>query len=153
MPLLIALALFLGLRAWQLRGAAEGSAPAVSGPDVTTGQRLALSTEGPTLVYFWATWCGVCNAVDPNVQRVARDHHVIAIATRSGADADVAAFLREHEYDFPSLNDPRGLLAREYGVRAFPTSFWVGADGEIRHREVGYTSTLGFLARLGLANL
>ncbi|MGC4117189.1 MAG: hypothetical protein QM765_22035 [Myxococcales bacterium] len=45
----------------------------------------------------------------------------------------------------------REKLARAWGVNAFPTSFFVGKDGEIRFVETGYTTELGMRLRLALA--
>ena len=50
-----------------------------------------------------------------------------------------------------ALRDPAGRIARSFGVRAFPTSFFVDGEGQIQAREVGYTSTLGLRGRLWLA--
>jgi hypothetical protein len=43
--------------------------------------------------------------------------------------------------------DPDGSIAQRFGVRAFPTTFYVGRDGAIRTAEVGYTSELGMRLR------
>lgn len=144
---------FLGIRAWQLRGTAEGLAPAIAGRSVQDpGQELSLAAlrGRPTLVYFWATWCGVCEHVDPNVAAVARDHQVLTVAVNSGRPSEIAAWMQERGLEMPTVGDPSGVLARAYGVRAFPTSFWVDGEGQIQNREVGYTSTLGLRARLWL---
>ena len=148
---LLLIVVFLGMRAWQLRGAAEGVAQEIGGPSVQdTEQALSLSAlrGEPTLLYFWATWCGVCNHVDPNVASVARDHRVLTVAVSSGDESSIAAFLSARNLTMPTVADPEGRIARAYGVRAFPTTFWLDADGQIQHREVGYTSTLGLRARL-----
>jgi peroxiredoxin len=89
--------------------------------------------------------------VDPNVAAVAEDHQVITVAVNSGGEQEVAAWMRERGLSMPTVVDPAGRLARSYGVRAFPTTFWVDAEGRIQNREVGYTSTLGLRARLWLA--
>ncbi len=149
--LLVLALLFLGVRAWQLRGAVQGEAPPVAGrsvaaPDATLS--LADLRGQPTLVYFWATWCGVCEHVDPNVAAVARDHQVITVAVQSGSGQAVRAWMDERGLSMPTIADPSSRISRAYGVRAFPTSFWIDAEGQIRYREVGYTSQLGFLGRL-----
>ena len=149
--LLFLLVAFLGIRAWQLRGTAEGDAPPIGGPAVQdTAVTLSLSDlrGQPALVYFWATWCGVCDHVDPNVAAVAEDHQVITVAVTSGSEQEVAEWMRGRGLSMPTVTDPAGRLARSYGVRAFPTTFWVDAEGRIQNREVGYTSTLGLRARL-----
>jgi hypothetical protein len=49
--------------------------------------------------------------------------------------------------------DEDGAVARRWGVKAYPTTFYLDAAGVIRHVEVGYTTTLGMRARLALAGL
>lgn len=153
--ILIMAVVFVGFRTWQLRGAVEGTAPALVGRSIHDPSTL-LSVESlrgkPAVVYFWATWCGVCNHVDPNVAAVARDHQVLTVAVNSGTPDSIAAWMAERDLSMPTISDPAGRLSRAYGVAAFPTTFWLDADGEIQHREVGYTSTFGLRTRLWMAN-
>lgn len=145
---------FVGFRAWQLRGAAEGTAPDVVGRSIhDPDQLLSLDTlrGRPAVVYFWATWCGVCEHVDPNVAAVARDHQVLTVAVNSGSPTSIVSWMAARDLSMPTISDPASRIARAYGVSAFPTTFWLDSEGEIQHREVGYTSTLGLRARLWLA--
>lgn len=150
--LVLAVAL-LGIRAWQTRGAASGPAPEVAGT-LVSGQAASLSQlrGRPVLVHFWATWCSICTAERGNVDALARDHAVLAVAVDSGGPAEVREWMRRQGVDFPSVVDP-GTLARAYGVQAFPTSFVVGRDGRIRFVETGYTTELGLRLRMALAGL
>lgn len=61
--------------------------------------------------------------------------------------------MREHELDFPVVNDPDGSIARAWGVHAVPASFILSPDGQIRFVEVGYTTGIGIRLRLWLAGI
>jgi len=51
------------------------------------------------------------------------------------------------------LNDPDGVIATRWGVRAVPASFIVDGAGQIRFVEIGYTTGIGLRLRLWLAGL
>lgn len=152
--LALVLAIYSVAHFWNVRGSVTGAAPALAGIAVD-GKPVALASFAgrPVLVNFWATWCGVCRAAEPNVVAVARDLPVLTVASSSGPPADVSRVLHERGLALSTLNDPDGALARAWGVTAFPTSFIVGPDGRIRFVEVGYTTALGLRARLWLAGL
>jgi thiol-disulfide isomerase/thioredoxin len=145
---LFLLALY-GIHRWQTRDAAAGQAPALRGADLE-GELVDVAAEGPTVVHFWATWCGVCDAMDDNVAALAEDHRVITVAVRSEGRAAIRAHLAEEglEGAFPVVADPQGVLAARWGVSAFPTTFVVGSGGRIHATSVGYTTTVGMRARL-----
>ncbi len=148
---LLFLAALYALHVWQTQGVAEGTAPELRATDLD-GQPVVL--EGPTLVHFWATWCGVCDAMDGNVASVAEDGQVITIASRSEGAEAIRAHLRDEglEDAFPVIADPNGALAQQWGVSAYPTTFAIDAEGRIVAVSVGYTTTAGLRARLALAD-
>lgn len=111
----------------------------------------SLSAEGPVLVYFWATWCGVCKLVSPTVDWLADDYTVISVALTSGDSRRVARYMTAKGYHFPVVNDPRGELARAWGISATP-SIAVIRNGEISSFTVGITTPPGLLARLWWAS-
>ncbi|MEJ2694892.1 MAG: protein disulfide oxidoreductase, partial [Candidatus Thiodiazotropha sp.] len=106
----------------------------------------------PTLVYFWATWCPVCGLTTGNVSELAKDHQVITVAMQSGGADEVRQHLNENAVQFPVILDPQGELARTWGVRGVPTFYVLDAQNRIRFVSAGYTSKLGLLARLWLAD-
>jgi peroxiredoxin len=151
---LVVVAFVLGIRAYQTRDLASGQAPALAAPTLD-GQRLGLAgVQGqPVALHFWASWCGVCSAMRHNVRSLAQGHRVISVASRSGDEAAVRSFVAQHPLDAPVIADPSGAIAQAYGVRAYPTTFFLDANGAIRHVEVGYTTELGLRLRLWSAGL
>lgn len=144
----------LAVRIYQQRDLPQGPAPALGGIDIHGQPRSLQDYRGQAvLVHFWATWCGVCKAEAGNISAIAQDLPVLTIASHSGTDRDVADYMRSEGLSWATLGDPRSELARRFGVRAYPTSFILNGEGEIRHVEVGYTTTLGLRARMWLAGL
>jgi thiol-disulfide isomerase/thioredoxin len=154
--LALALLILLGFRVYQQRNLPTGTAPEWSAVTDLAGNpvKLAEFRGAAVMLHFWASWCGVCKAEQHNVVAVAEDLPVVAVASRSGSAADVRAYLKQHPMPAKKvLVDPDGVLARRYQVSAFPTSFWLDGEGNIRHAEVGYTSELGMRLRMWLSGL
>ncbi len=150
--LVLLLLAVLVVRAFQQRGVAEGKAPPLEGYDLQGKVVTLQAFEGKTvLVHFWSTWCGVCQAMAGNVQKVSADYPVIAVASQSGGAAEVGAYLESEGLSLPALLDPEGRLSSDYGVSALPTSFVIDGAGRIRSAEVGYTTEMGLRLRLWLA--
>lgn len=149
---LLLAAVYFGVRAWQQQDLASGVAPTEAGVGLE-GEIIAIAdSNAPTLVYFWASWCAICEVEAGSIADIARDHRVVTIAMQSGTDAEVERYLHGKGLKLPVINDPDGLLAKRWGVRVTPTFFILGRDGGIRFRETGYTSGVGLRARLWLAN-
>lgn len=148
------LLLLAGVRAWQHRGAASGAAPPLAGILLDGGSyALAAAPGRPVLVYFWATWCAICRAQQGSIGAIANEHAVITVAMQSGSAANVRRHLHKEALGFRVLNDPDGVIAAQWGVRAVPASFVVDAYGQVRFLEVGYTTGVGLRMRLWWAGL
>jgi thiol-disulfide isomerase/thioredoxin len=119
------------------------------------GERVALdSFRGkPVLLAFWAPWCTVCAAESQNlswVRRIVGDRaRVISVAASFENLAQVRAYVRDHGVDYPVLLGDDALL-RALRVEAFPTTYFLDAQGRVRRSASGYTTTLGLLARIVL---
>lgn len=148
---LLALAIFAGIRAWQQRDLPRGPAPALVGL-APSGEQLSLAAlhGRPVLVHFWASWCSICKLEQGTIDDLARrpGTQVLTVASSSGDAAKVAAWMKSQGLAFPTVVDEEGELAEAWGVAAMPTTFFVGPEGDIRFTEVGYTTKPGMLARL-----
>jgi thiol-disulfide isomerase/thioredoxin len=122
----------------------------LDGQTVTLGQ---LSAERPLLVYFWASWCGVCRFTTPDVARLkAEGGNVITIALRSGSEQEVARWLTRKGVEFPVVNDADGRISRSWQIGITPTLVVVD-KGKVVSTTSGWTSYWGMKMRLWWAGL
>jgi len=107
-----------------------------------------------SLIHFWATWCPVCNLENDNIQAISEDYKVLNIAIQSGSDLEIYAYAEENNMKPDNIiNDQSGSIAKLFGVRGTPSSFFVNTKGQIQFTEVGYVTTLGYRFRLWWAGL
>ena len=112
------------------------AAPQAAGFDAA-GKALPLtSLRGQAVVInFWANWCEPCREEMPSLAQLARAHsgnlRVLAVNYKE-SPAAVAQFAATTGLDLPTLRDPDGALARAWGIRVFPSTVLIGADGQVR---------------------
>ena len=127
-------------------------------PEITsklTNQNLFSTTEyknKPLLIHFWATWCPTCKLEASNIQSLSQSFNVVSIAVKSGSDNEINNYLKEHNLDFNVINDKDAILAKQFFVQAYPTTFIYNKQNSLSFSEVGYTSTIGLYLRMWWAN-
>lgn len=124
-----------------VKGAA---APAVS---AITAEGESVSLEDlagkPVVLNFWASWCPPCRAEMKAFQAVAEkypDGEVMVIGLNATSQDDRQAaldFVEEQGVTFPIWFDMEGDSARNFRVRAMPTTFFIRANGEIADVMIG----------------
>ena len=96
------------------------------------------------LLDFWATWCGPCVKALPILERLHRayrDQGLVVLGIDAEKPEKIRAFLKKHDYTFPTLVDVRKQVAGQYQVRGIPTTFVIDRNGKIVLHKVGLSST------------
>jgi thiol-disulfide isomerase/thioredoxin len=148
----LVLAIVLAVSLWQTRSHVRGLAPDFAVATLA-GEPVTRSTFAgkPTLLAFWAPWCGVCRANEDNVARLkewaGERAHVVTVASDYQDADEVRAYVTKHGVGDPVLLGGTAT-ARAFRVQAFPTFYFLDAEGRITGSSVGYTTTAGLAARL-----
>jgi peroxiredoxin len=103
--------------------------------------RLSEHRGKVVMINFWATWCPPCLEEMPAMERLHRRHKdggftLVAVSVDTDP-AKVGPFLTSHRLTFPVGLDPRMDIANAYAVRALPSSFIVGRDGNLAALAIG----------------
>ncbi len=146
---MIFLLLWLGMRAWQQQGMAEGSLP-VQTLLALNGEIIDLNQlPKPYLIHFTASWCPICQLQHETLQALSERWTVIQIITQSGDKEMTRRYAQTHNIPLHyAVADPNGQLLSLFGAQAVPADFFVGKNGQIQLHEMGYTSRLGYEIRL-----
>jgi thiol-disulfide isomerase/thioredoxin len=106
--------------------APAASLPRLAGKDVRTGKVVAVShyVGKPVFVNFWGSWCEGCRTEARTLAAFSHAHRaqlafmgVDTMDSRAGA----IAFYKRYDTEYPSIWDPRGLIAGSW-ARGTPTT-------------------------------
>lgn len=152
--LLMALVISTLLDLWRSPTLPEGAMSAPVTLQNGTSTDLATLSQGkPLLVYYWASWCGVCRFTTPTVQQLWQEgENVLTVALRSGNSEQLGKGMSKKGLTFPTHNDESGALATQWQVGVTPT-FLVIKDGTLVSSTTGWSSKWGLQLRLWWASL
>ncbi len=112
------------------------------------------------VLYFWASWCGPCQASMPEKQElynlIAERKLPIEFMAINQTDgqretrATCDAFLDENQYTFPVYYDETGVVSAQYGISGIPTVIVVDEQGYLKGGAIGGVELKDLYALLGV---
>lgn len=110
------------------------------------GKQIKLSDyRGKTvLLNFWATWCPPCKAEMPHMEKLYNKYKkdgfeilAVNVTTSEKNRNNVDQFIEDYGLTFTVPLDENGKVFQDYGIMAYPTSFFIDSDGVIRKKVLG----------------
>ena len=109
------------------------------------------------LLNFWASWCEPCRAEMPTLQQVAdlygAEKLLVLAVNFKEKPARALQFAQSTGVSVPVLLDTDGRLARQWGVKVFPTTLMIDRRGRPRQRVQGEVDWTGDAATRLIAAL
>lgn len=136
-------------------GIAVGAdAPAVTINDLAGSPRSFADFIGkrPALIQFWATWCELCEKLEPQVRAAAakygKDVAFLGVNVTVNQRLErVQRWVTEHRPAFEPLWDNRGIAVRAYDVPSTSFVVIIDAKGKVAYTGVGAEQDLGAALR------
>lgn len=96
----------------------------------------------PALIEFWATWCELCAALQPQMDRIQGDYgdelNVVAVAVGVAQTVRrVRRHLEDHDPGYPYLWDARGAAVRAYNATTTSIVVMLDSEGQVAYTGVG----------------
>jgi thiol-disulfide isomerase/thioredoxin len=119
--------------------AAALTLPDLEGAPYDLGQVIG---KKPVLVQFWATWCSLCRALMPELQKVRAVYgdrvELIGVnVTVNESKARVARYLERHKPPYRTLWDEKGAAARAYDAPSTSYVMVLDSAGKVVYTGVG----------------
>jgi thiol-disulfide isomerase/thioredoxin len=122
------------------RGEGGWSAVSHRDPEVvdTTGTKVPFRSflgRKPLVVIFWATWCPLCRAEVPTLNRLAADPAIQVLAVNLGeSEQKVRSFISSFRVGYPVVRDPGWQTTAAYQVVGIPAWILLDGGGEVLSR-------------------
>jgi len=109
----------------------------------------------PTLLYFFAPWCGVCKIAmgNLNILSTFASVNVVIIALDYDNKNEVIDLIKQKNLGNFELVFGDNATKQSFKVGAYPTYYVVSGQGEVFTSSIGYSTTIGMLFRIWTARL
>lgn len=130
--------------AWQLTGGTQAIPLPEAAFSTMAGEPHALhaDTGKPKIINLWATWCPPCRREMPMMAEIAASSEAVDfVFANQGEDRQaIAQYLSDEALELDTvILDAFGDL-RHYGAPGLPATLFIGADGLLRHAQIGEIS-------------
>ena len=120
---------------------AKQALPALQGTDQHgKAWDLKALTGKVVVLNFWATWCAPCKEELPSLQTLADlqegPMQVLTVNVKEPAQR-AWRYAQATGLQVPVIPDPKGELTQAFGVKVFPTTVVINAQGRPLYRVVG----------------
>ncbi len=107
------------------------------------------------VINFWASWCDPCQEEAPLLERewlASRSRGVLFLGVDQSDAADEArAFLKRFRVSYPILREDGESTSLTWGVRGYPVTFFLAADGHVVGELIGQLQARSFEQALAAA--
>lgn len=119
-----------------------GKPPAFELVDLEGNLKQLSDYEGKAVVInFWGTFCPPCVKEMPEFERQYakwKDQGLVILAINLSEDTlTVNNFVRRFDLNYPILRDVNRKTERSYGLKSYPTTFFINPNGTIMEIKVG----------------
>jgi len=91
-------------------------------------EELAIKSDVPVLVDFWAEWCGPCRMIGPLIEQISQEYDGRVVAGKVDIEAAPKTAMR-------------------FGIRNIPTVLYL-KGGEVVDKQVGVVPKTALVAKL-----
>ncbi len=126
-------------------GPYEGQQAPVFQSATMSGQNINLEQlhGKPTMLVFWASWCGPCRQEAPDVARVAKNYgnRINLVGINAGETLSAARrAAQQMAITWPVAMDADGSIQALFKVSGIPLVLILDENGVVRHRNNGVPS-------------